>query len=369
MEYVRYHGLGNDYIVITPHALEQGLKEGIVLTRCGKNDWDEAVISRICHRNFGVGSDGILFGPLGSDREDCNFKLRIFNPDGTEAEKSGNGLRIFTRFLFDEKLVEEGKEFSIETLGGVVTSKVLDGKGSSIRVTMGTVSFANNEIPMLIHKSDLDREGKEQEGNDSDEEEVNKGKRSKHHSSQLSTSLSTDLFIDCSGEQVLNKFMTIDGVRLQYCCATVGNPHCIIIVDSRSNAQLNLDRATAERFGPLIETNFRFPNKTNVQFLRVLDRNNIQIEIWERGAGYTLASGSSSTACACVAVRLGLCDGNQDVTVHMPGGTLSIGFIRKPDNDGIDHLDNLFPIMTGPVTRVCKGVIDSSEMFEFKMME
>ena len=278
MKYAKYHGLGNDYIVIRPEDVEGEL--------------DAARVQRICHRNYGVGSDGILLGPLGSDM--CDFRLKILNPDGSEAEKSGNGLRIFSRFLFDRRLVHEAP-FTVETPGGKVTCRVQD-SGKVVTVEMGKVSFLSTKIPVA-----------------GDEREV------------------------------LREQMEIDGAAFEYCAATVGNPHCVILRESVSPE-------LARRYGPLIETDSRFPHRTNVQFMQVLDRRNIRIEIWERGAGYTLASGSSSTAAAGVAFRLGLCD--PAIKVHMPGGRLSLQFSR-----------DFAAIMTGPVTRVCEGVTDP-EMFE-----
>ncbi|HEY9508329.1 MAG TPA: diaminopimelate epimerase, partial [Verrucomicrobiae bacterium] len=128
----------------------------------------------------------------------------------------------------------------------------------------------------------------------------------------------------------------------QYCAATVGNPHCVLPM-----TEISAD--LAKQFGPLLEVHPNFPNRTNVQFLKVLDRANIQIEIWERGAGYTLASGSSSSAAASVAHKLGLCD--RSITVHMPGGKLAI------------EISNNFDIlMTGPVTKVSEGTV-AEEMF------
>jgi diaminopimelate epimerase len=137
--------------------------------------------------------------------------------------------------------------------------------------------------------------------------------------------------------------MEIGGASFEYCAATVGNPHCVILCRE-------ISKELARKYGPLIETDARFPNRTNVQFLQVIDRENIRIEIWERGAGYTLASGSSSTAAAAVAHRLGLCD--SAITVHMPGGRLSISVTPT-----------FSATMTGPVTRVCEGVMDT-EMFD-----
>jgi diaminopimelate epimerase len=274
MRFVKYHALGNDYLVISQAELA------------------ETQIQRICHRNYGPGADGILLGPLGS--RTCDFKLRIFNPDGSEAEKSGNGLRIFSRYLWDEGLVQ-GEPFSIETLGGAVTCQVGAG-GRNVTVEMGQVSFDGSKIP-----------------------------------------------VEGGAREVLRERMQIDEREFEFCAATVGNPHCIVLCNDPSPE-------LARRYGLLIETDARFPNRTNVQFIQVLDRSNIRIEIWERGAGYTLASGSSSTAAAAVAYKLGLCDA--EVTVHMPGGELKISL--TPDFSAT---------MQGPVTRICSGVIEP-EMFE-----
>lgn len=275
MKFSKYHALGNDYLVLDPVDCPK-CPEGIDVVK-------------ICHRNFGLGSDGILFGPEKSDKSD--FKLRILNPDASEAEKSGNGLRIFSRYLFDTKRVKEDEEFSVDTLGGVVKCTVSEG-GNKITVEMGKVSFDAKKIPVL----------------------------------------------GVDGE-VVNKQFEIDGKKYDYCCATVGNPHCVLPMKEVSSE-------IAHTLGPKIENmTSLFPNRTNVQFLQVLDRNNIKIEIWERGAGYTLASGSSSSAAASVAHKLGLCDG--DITVHMEGGDLSIKI--APD----------FSItMTGPATPV--GVYEMS---------
>ena len=278
MKYSKYHALGNDYIVIRPAEIEHEL--------------DRDVISRICHRNYGVGSDGILIGPL--DSQSCDFGLRIFNPDGSEAEKSGNGLRIFARSLWDEGIVGD-KCFTVETPGGEVSCEV-GAHGQSVKVQIGEVSFDSTAIPVAG-----------------------------------------------ASREVLREELEIDGHVLTFCAATVGNPHCVILSDHPTSDK-------ARRYGPLIEVNPLFPNRTNVQFMRVMDRNHIQIEIWERGAGCTLASGSSSTAAAAVAHKLGLCD--QDITVHMPGGSLRIQF-----------RNGFFATMTGPVTRICRGVM-TKEMFE-----
>lgn len=279
----KYHALGNDYLVLDPADLP-GSPEEI--------PFDVAQIVRICHRNFGLGSDGILWGPCPA--EGADFGLRIYNPDGSEAEKSGNGLRIFTRYLYDSGRVRNAP-FSIRTLGGVVQSQVHE--DGLITVDMGRVSFMSDAIP--VRPVEPVRE-------------------------------------------VLGETIRVLGVDYRYCAATVGNPHCVLPMDEVSEE-------LARRIGPHIENDARFPNRTNVQLLKVLDRGNIQIEIWERGAGYTLASGSSSSAAGSVARRLGLVD--EDITVHMPGGLLKL------------HIDSDYRVrMTGPATRVGKMQLDEEAL-------
>jgi diaminopimelate epimerase len=280
MRFHKYHALGNDYIVLDPADYP------------GWEAPSRSQIRVVCHRNFGVGSDGILWGPLPSANAD--FGLRIFNPDGSEAEKSGNGLRIFSRYLWDKG--RSGRpSFAIETPGGVVQAEVKE-SGGLITVAMGSVSFDSARIPVG-------------------------GPR----------------------REVLGEAIEADGRTFTFSAATIGNPHCVILVDQPTPE-------IARRYGPSIEVNPLFPNRTNVQFLRVLDRGTIQIEIWERGAGYTLASGSSSSAAAAVAHRLGLVD--RSVTVRMPGGSL-----------GIEIGDGFAITMTGTVNKVADGEL-SPELFE-----
>jgi diaminopimelate epimerase len=143
--------------------------------------------------------------------------------------------------------------------------------------------------------------------------------------------------------EVTDEELIVDDIPLTFCGATIGNPHCVIVKDEISEEE-------TRRLGPKIEIDPRFPNRTNVQFMKVLDRSNIQIEIWERGAGYTLASGSSGSASAAVAHRLGLC--GPHIVVHMPGGTIDIKI-----SEGFDVS------MTGPVTKICDGTMDP-DMFQ-----
>lgn len=273
----KYHALGNDYLVLDPKDAPEAPSAD--------------AIRRICHRNFGLGSDGILYGP--SPVDDADFGLRIFNPDGSEAEKSGNGLRIFARYLHDIGRVAAAP-FTVSTPGGVVTCEVRDG-GEQITVEMGRVSFQSTAIP-----------------------------------------------VNGEPREVLDEELDAAGETVRFTAATIGNPHCVIPMDS-------VDEATACRLGPAVENHPLFPNRINMQLLQIIDRQNIRIEIWERGAGYTLASGSSSSAAAAVAHKMGAVDGN--LTVHMPGGKILIA------------IDPHYGItMTGPATRVAEMQLDAEAL-------
>lgn len=269
LHFTKYQALGNDYLVVEGEAWNDLLTPDL--------------IRRICHRNYGIGADGILVRTL---RSNGDFGLTIWNPDGTEAEKSGNGLRIFARYLWDHQCVDD-KTFAVLTKGGTVRCQVTQ-QGSSVTIEMGRVSFHSHDIP-----------------------------------------------VGGPAREVLRETLQIHGQEQEYSAATIGNPHCVLLRE-------HVTAQDARTLGPLIEVDSRFPNRTNVQFVEVLDRHNIKIEIWERGAGYTLASGSSSCAAAAVVVRLGLCD--SPLVVQMPGGTLSI------------VIDDQFQArMTGPVCRVAEG--------------
>lgn len=275
MNFEKYHALGNDYLVYDPRETN--------------HSFTEAETIRICHRNFGLGSDGILVGPLPSEKAD--FGLQILNPDGSEAEKSGNGLRIFARYLRDAKLVNTAP-FTVETLGGIVTCEVSEDM-SQISVEMGQVSFHSDIIPISV------------EG---------------------------------SPREVLDEPIELSDTTLHFYGATIGNPHCVVPMD-------HVTSSLAHQYGSELENHKIFPNRTNVQLLQILDRNRIKIEIWERGAGYTLASGSSSSAAGAVARKMGACD--EDITVEMPGGQIQL------------HIDDQFNVlMKGPATRVATMTLD-----------
>jgi diaminopimelate epimerase len=281
MKYDKYHGLGNDYIVIEPAACN------------GRLTVDQ--IRRICHRQCGLGADGILLGPLEDDQSDA--RVRIFNPDGSEAEKSGNGLRIFARFLWDRGFAGTSG-MRLRTAGGLVRCR-MNASSGMISLEMGVAAFDSPSIPVAGPI-----------------------------------------------REVLNEEIKVNADALLISAAGIGNPHCVVFRPEVSEEE-------ARRIGPLLECHSQFPARTNVQFVKVLDRSRIRIEIWERGAGYTLASGTSSAAAAAVSHRLGFC--GDDITVCMPGGELAVHI--KPDYS---------ITITGPVVKVAEGRLHR-DVFEQKL--
>lgn len=240
MRFRKYHGLGNDYLV-----LEDGL-----LT-------PDRVVS-ICDRHRGLGSDGIL-EKLPSDIADAG--LRIWNPDGSVAEKSGNGLRIFARWLVEHRNAPE--DLTIELICGVVRCQV---DGQQVTVQMGQASFEPSDVPVT--------------------------------------------------EEMVFAPKPVGDVMLPLTAVGVGNPHCVVFLGT------DLDAMPWRAWGEELETSPLFPNRTNVQFARVLDSRTVEARIWERGAGETQASGSSACAIAAAAVRLEHCEGH--IRVQMPGGVLEV---------------------------------------------
>ena len=250
---------------------------------------NEKNIQLLCNVHYGIGSDGILLKVPSTKAE---FGLKIFNPDGSEAEKSGNGLRIFAKYLYDYGH-SSGKKFTIETLGGIVTAEVTrktNGKASLIQIDMGKAIFESHSVPVI-----------------------------------------------CDEPECFDHPLNIIDETYLINCVSVGNPHCVILRDK-------LIKAEILKHGSEIENHPLFPNRINVQFAKVISRNEVEILIWERGAGYTLASGSSSCAVAAVMVKKGLTD--RKMTLKMPGGILQIE---------IDERWNIR--MEGEVREIASGIL------------
>ncbi len=254
VRFFKGHGLGNDYLALDAAELTFELAP--------------PAIRLICDRHLGAGSDGILARvPSGS----ADFGLRIYNPDGTEAEKSGNGLRIFAAYLLSGGHVRERSAFTVETPGGVVEMEIVGEPRPGVvdvRVEMGRASFQSADVGLGGPDREVDGEMLELEAGD----------------------------------------------RVTITAVSMGNPHCVIFEDE-------VDMEDLRRRAPQISAHPSFTRGTNVQFARAVEPDAVEAWIWERGAGETLASGSSACAVAAAAVRRGLVTA-RDLEIRMPGGTL-----------------------------------------------
>ena len=217
----------------------------------------------ICNRNVGLGSDGILEGPLLGE----HLAVKIWNPDGSVAEKSGNGVRIFAKYLKDAGYVQK-KNYELMTDGGIVEVTYLNEEGSRLRISMGKLSFVSEEIPVI-------------------------GER----------------------REVINEDMVFGNNLYPATCVSVGNPHCVIPMQE-------ISKELVCKIGVHSERARYFPERVNTEIMKVTDRNNIAIETYERGAGYTMATGTGACAAAAVAYKLGLTENK--MLVHMPGGNLQV---------------------------------------------
>jgi diaminopimelate epimerase len=274
--FFKYHALGNDMVVIDPAFF------GRTLTT--------VIIRAICDRHYGPGGDGICYGPLNAATSPLT--MRFFNPDGSEAERSGNGLRIFSRYLWDAGYAAS-RHFTIAMGDGSMAATINTEDGHTISLEMGQLAFESNALPMTGPP-----------------------------------------------RLAVNEAITISGQLFHFTGVSIGNPHCVIFSEG-SLAKLARD------FGPALETAPQFPRRTNVQFAQVIDEHSLKIEIWERGAGYTLASGTSASAAAGAAIKTGRCQ--SPVTVCMAGGPVQV--IVASDWQ---------VTLTGRVTSVYRGVLDPS---------
>jgi diaminopimelate epimerase len=272
VEFVKAHALGNDFIII------DGLARKVELTA--------ERIQNLCDRRFGIGADGILL-LLPSKKTD--FKMRIFNADGGEAEMCGNGIRCLAKYIY-EKGLSSRQELTIETLAGnrYVTLNIVGGKVQSVRVDMGEPNFARSKIPMLGR-----------------------------------------------GKETVGELLKVGDLELSATCLSMGNPHCVVVVS-------NVKTAPVERLGPTIEYLPIFLERTNVEFVEVLNKNELRIRVWERGAGETLACGTGAAASLVAAARNN--HTGRKATVHLQGGDLLVEWAR----DGRVYL-------TGPATLVYSG--------------
>lgn len=274
------HGLGNDFILID--CINKSLSDSLFLSYLAK---------KLCDRNFGIGADGLIL-ILPSSKAD--LRMRIFNYDGSEAQMCGNGIRCFAKYAYENKLVSKIK-FTVETLAGIITPELIfqdlkNKKVLRIKVNMGTPKLRRREIPM--------------NGED--------------------TPTVMDETLKINPEQTF-----------KITCVSMGNPHCITFVN-------DVQSILVDEIGPKIENHPLFPEKTNVEFIHVLNRKEINFRVWERGVGETLACGTG--ACAALVASVLNKKTDREATIHLPGGDLNIQW----DDDG--HV-----YMTGPSELVFRG--------------
>ena len=280
LKFSKMHGIGNDFVIIDES------KEKII----AEEDKPEAC-RFLSDRHFGVGSDGVLFV---SQSDKADLRYRMFNPDGSEAEMCGNGIRCFGDFVYRNKITDK-TSISVETMCDILTLDINleNGEPKSFKVNMGLASFTPEKIPMISDSS-----------------------------------------------EAINEKITIDGETIELTAVNVGNPHAIIFVD-------NIDEVDIDKFGPAIESHKVFPEKINVHFVEVKSDNEGTMRIWERGAGVTLACGTGATATAIAGYKLG--HFKENILLHLPGGDLEFTIYTEDDSIGV--------FMQGPAELVFNGEI------------
>jgi len=263
IHFTKMHGLGNDYLVVD--AMQESPSESKL----------SALAKALSDRHFGVGADGLI---LVLPSRAADFRMRIFNSDGSEAEMCGNGIRLFAKFVY-ERGHTKAKDLEVETLAGIVRPRlrVRGGRVTSVRVDMGEPRLARSEIPM--------------KGTDQ--------------------------------AQVVNERLRVGGQRYQITAVSMGNPHCVMFVE-------DVDRARVGEIGPAIERHDLFPKRTNVEFAQVVGDGEIKMRVWERGAGETLACGTGASAVLVAAVLNGL--SSRKGVVHLRGGDLKVNWNREDNH-------------------------------------
>ena len=278
LDFTKMTGLGNDYVYIDCTSGNK-LKDIPELAR------------KVSDRHFGIGSDGLILIEK-AENKNADFKMRIFNSDGSEAEMCGNGIRCVAKFIHDNKMSNKDR-IDIDTLAGIKKVKIIeedDGSCENVIVDMGEPIFQDKNIPYDVYEpfnKDLDLE--------------------------------------------------VNGKKMRFTVVSMGNPHAITFVEDINNIEI-------EKIGPIVENNPKFPNRTNVEFVQIIDKNNIKVRVWERGVGETVACGTGASA----AVVAGGINGytGENVEVELPGGKLQIEWGK--DN----HI-----YMQGPATKVYEGKI------------
>ena len=273
LKFTKMQGLGNDYVYMD--AIHQKIEN------------ESSLAQFVSNRHFGIGSDGLI---LICKSDIADFKMRMFNSDGSEAEMCGNGIRCVGKFVYDKGLTDK-TTVTIETLAGIKTLELntKEGKVETVKVDMGEPILNPKEIPVI-----------------SDEEPVK------------------------------NLMLEAEGRKFKFTCVSMGNPHAITEVE-------NTEKFDVEKYGKVLEVDKAFPNKTNVEFIQIIDKNHVKMRVWERGAGETLACGTGACATAVACYLNGKTDRN--VEVELLGGKLFIEW-----NEENNHI-----YMIGPAVTVFEG--------------
>ena len=277
MKFTKMQGLGNDYIYINCTKGYESIKNPGELSK------------KLSDRHFGIGGDGII---LICDSDLADFKMRMFNKDGSESEMCGNGIRCVGKYVYDFGLTKKNN-ITIETLAGIKNLKlnISKGKVESVCVDMGEPILDPNKIPLK-----------------------------------------------CDNNKNIIELNLLDN-KFIFHCVSMGNPHAITVIDDIKNFEVN-------KFGKLVESDYHFPKKTNVEFIQILDTNNIKMRVFERGSGETLACGTGACASVVSCALNGLTE--RKVRVNLLGGFLDIEY-----NESDNHV-----YMTGPAVTVFKGEIE-----------
>jgi diaminopimelate epimerase len=278
MKFTKMHGAGNDYIYV--NCFDEIVKD------------PKRVSIQVSDRHFGIGSDGLV---LIEPSEIADFKMDIYNADGSQAKMCGNATRCVAKYVYDNKLTDKN-EISLETLSGIkhIKMKVENGRVTAATVNMGAPVLRGEKIPVRL-----------------------------------------------TGETIVNRSITAGGEDYNVTCVSMGNPHCIIFIDGVNELPL-------EKIGPIFENHELFPDRINTEFVERADGNSIKIRVWERGSGETLACGTGACASAVACVLNGYCKKDEDIRTILRGGELIIRWDSASNN----------VFMTGPAATVCTGEIE-----------
>lgn len=273
MKFTKMHGCGNDYIYV--NCFIENVEDP------GKTAIE------VSDRHFGIGSDGMI---LIKPSKVADFKMSMFNADGSQGKMCGNGIRCVAKYVYDNGMTNK-EEITIETLSGIKTLKlsVVDGKVNKVTVNMGAAELLSQNIPVNYNK-----------------------------------------------EKIIDEPVEIDGTKYRITCVSMGNPHCIVFVN-------NVKDMDIEKIGPMFEKHPMFPEGVNTEFIQIVDENNINMRVWERGSGETFACGTG----ACASVVAGVLNNKtkSKVCVHLLGGDLDITYVEETGE----------VFMEGPAETICTG--------------